>query len=195
MFLKATRILPFTGVLFGLMFPAMVRADEPPSLPDDSVAEPEVRSNYSGLIVAADVAAGFLSIAMANGFGFETVLGLSVMPIPFALASPAIHVSHGNHERALGSLALHAVLPAASAYVGYQIDVASCGEEQFLCGAGGFVVGSLIGAAAATITDAVFLARPGDDDRSKLDRRSMTVLPTALLTPDGTFGFGLSGTL
>jgi hypothetical protein len=191
MLLLPLRICMFVFILVGVMLPDSAQADLKAPSTEPPLRVNVIRDNYSDEIVLADLVGAGLTIRfLTDDKGAGSILRFS-----YPIASPVVHLSHGNFGRALASLGLHLFLPYAGAYLGYSLEKASCEEGEFLCGLAGAFLGGLFGLVAATTIDAGYLARPGDQDRRDAIRRSSGILPSVTVTPNGTFAFGLSGTI
>ena len=154
-----------------------------PTWPENPPTEVE---RYGWQIVLADLAGATVAIAATNATGAGGFL------LAFPVAAPTVHALHGNGSAALLSLGLHVAAPLAGAYLGYQIDSATCGPEEWFCGIGGAALGVLAGAVTATVTDATLLAKK---ERPIERRRSRMALPTVAVAPGGGFMLGLAGAL
>ena len=182
------------AVLVSTMFTMSAQAQSPgpaaPAQPAVAPAWPENPSTeverYGWQIVLADLAGATAAIAATNATGAGGFL------LAFPVAAPTVHALHGNGSAALMSLGLHVAAPLAGAYVGYQIDSANCGPDEWFCGIGGAGLGVLVGAVAATITDATVLAKK---ERPIERGRSRMAVPTVAVAPGGGFMLGLTGAL
>lgn len=89
----------------------------------------------------------------------EWLAGIGVLG--YLVAPPVVHLAHGEAAKAGGSLALHVGLPVATGLLGYGIvcGAGGCsGELGFLGALGGFMLGGVVGMAAANIIDVAALA-------------------------------------
>jgi hypothetical protein len=111
-------------------------------------------TTYGFQIVAADVLALALGAAADSHWNSPNLL-LGA----WLLASPTVHVVHGDYGAAVASLGLHIGLPLLGFALGYE--TAGCGSnnDAFLCGAGQGLAGMGIGMVVATVIDATQLAR------------------------------------
>lgn len=115
---------------------------------------------YGGDVLLADgVALGLLVIGGSLQSGGHDTIGSSLMIAglgTYVLGGPAVHLAHDRPGAALGSLALRAGLPVASAYVGASLE--RCTPGEWFCGLGGAVLGGLAGMAGAVVLDTAVLA-------------------------------------
>jgi hypothetical protein len=117
----------------------------------------------------------------------------------YLLAAPIIHLAHGRPGIAAASLGLRAGLPMGGALLGAAL-AGDCRGE--LCGAGGAVIGFVVGILGATTLDAVVLSRePREDDESNSDddarsappqvKRGFALTPTGGPRKEGGFDLGV----
>ena len=119
----------------------------PTIVPPASVAESgTITSWYGWQIVLADL--GTLAIAAATR---QPGVGVGLV-----VTGPIAHLAHGHGGRAVGSLLLRGLLPVGGAALGYSAE--GCQGGEFLCGAGGIIIGGLVGAIAAEAIDLGTLA-------------------------------------
>jgi hypothetical protein len=125
---------------------------------------PEPKPRWYGWQTLIADGASFALLFAGGVSDSQEVMGLSV--VSFALASPMIHVAHGNPGRTAISAALRIGLPAMSYFAWSEIgclDGCRRGffDEQLMFG----VMGALVGSAAAAAIDGAGLAwEPSEED-------------------------------
>lgn len=136
-----------------------------------AVAEPvETTETYGASIFLADVAGlGLVVIGGASETDALVDAGLLVS----GLVPAAIHVAHDNPGRAVLSVAIRPAFVAVGMTIGRSM--ATCTEDEFLCGLGETAIGGFVGWGAAALIDAGLLAR--------VTRRE--VIPQMAMTRDG----------
>lgn len=148
----------------------------------DEGAPVEVVERYGGEIVLADLAGlSVMTVGAATGSDGIVIAGVAVS----GLAPAAIHVAHDNPGAAVVSLMLRPALVTAGAMAGAAM--ATCGEDEFLCGLGEAALGAMIGYGVAAAVDAGVAARVTRRARQRV------IAPQVAVTGDGV-RVGLGGT-
>lgn len=123
-----------------------------PSLAAETPAAPPplqyVRTTHYGLWVMAVDVAGF-----AAALGTENP---NILVGSYLFAAPSVHLLYGNYKTALGSFGLRAGLVFGGALVGNAL--AGCDGEDGMCMPLGALLGGVVGAGAALLTDWVLLS-------------------------------------
>ena len=122
----------------------------PPSPPPRPPVE--VITSYGWQIVLADLG-GLLGTGLLGGAGVD---GLALVA-PYFLASPIVHVAHGNTSTAFGSLGVHLGMPVVGIIVA-AVATRTAGHQSEGEGLAAIAVGAMGGMVAATVIDAAFLA-------------------------------------
>lgn len=146
----------------------------------DASPEPEpVNDSYRGTIVIASA----LSVSVAAlGMGTESGPLFAVGAAGFVVGAPLIHMSRGRYGRAAASAGVRLALPAIGLVAGDSLP-RDCGPSPCANMPPALYIGLGAGVVAATVIDAVFLAK--SDARGHLT-------PVAAPTRDG-FAFGVAG--
>ena len=168
---------------------APARADEAPAPITPLVtteADPFARW-YGWQTLLADAAGIGASIGCAQMLANTD--GELACVTPFLLASPAVHMAHGNPGRSAISFAVNLVLPVGGAAIGAAM--ADCGKDEFLCGLSETGLGLLVGLTAAMTVYAVIAFEDAEAPR-RTAARQPALLPTVALTSGGA-GVGLAG--
>ncbi len=128
--------------------PAAPAAEEPPA----TAANPAhgARRWYGWQTFAADGVAGTVFLAAVADDHNSTLFALS--GLSFGLGAPAIHLSHGNWQVALGSLGLRVAGPFVGALIGSQSDIrvsedATSTDRSSKWGVAGAAIGGLVASA------------------------------------------------
>ena len=178
---------PILVALIAASTATAARAAEPAPAPSLTAPAPETtRVNFGGQIVLADVSTLVLATVVAQKTGDGHLF------LAYPLAAPLVHVAHGDGRGAMGSLALHAGLPVAGAFLGFAVNRAGCGSGEFMCGLGGFGIGGLVGLVSATLIDATYLAHV---ERPVARPARSIPTPTVAVAPGGGLMLGMAGRL
>jgi hypothetical protein len=124
---------------------------DPPTVPS---VEPPTES-YGAPIYLADGAA-LVTMTVGISKSSTTVGGIGIAM--YALGGPIVHLAHGEPLRAVGSLAMRAVLPPLLGLAGYGLGkvVGGSGSDWYVLLLG---VGLLGGIVTTSILDATYLAK------------------------------------
>lgn len=184
--------------------PAAVPVLAPPPAHLSSVRYEKVWYGWQGLITDAVA----YSLTLGGGFGdMGGVLATGL--ITFVLATPIIHMAHGNIGKGFGSMGMRVGLPAAGALIGVIAGAVVAGSnksssDSFGRNVGdavgtGALVGSLLGGAGCVVIDAAALAYTNEKIEgpatASLARRTSTVrlVPTLDVRSDRA-ALGIGGT-
>jgi hypothetical protein len=159
------------------LVPVTLRAGPVPAPVSDH--EHPATVTYATPILAVSLAG--LAVPWVSG-GPGGWLGLGT----YALGPPIIHLSHHNPGRAAGSLGLRLALPLLGMFVGSSIDKASERKDAWYPGLFGAFVGFYGGGVAASVIDAVWLAREGRLDAARSSSGA------SLRVADPAFSFAVS---
>jgi len=151
----------------------------------DVAPEPEMETHWYGWQVLAADAAGIIGT-----IGCTTAADSAVCVVPFMIAAPTVHLSHGRPLQALASLGLRVALPIAGAIIGAQ--AANCTEGEWLCGVGEAALGVLIGTVTASMVDAFSLSTEVRERPTATPSRLSFLAPSVSAGPNGA-SFGLRG--
>jgi hypothetical protein len=187
-------------VVLAVLLPAVTaRADiftSPATAPGSgsgaSAATPPPDSHWYGWqILAADlVTLGTLSLCTSAADAGIDADYCALTVIPWVTGAAAIHwAGHGNPLRALVSVALHAGLPLAGAYLGDAARCDGCAEEGDM----NVLIGVVAGVVFATLLDTAFSIE-AVPRAPAVSRRSGPTLTPTLATGGGALGLGLAGT-
>jgi hypothetical protein len=191
--------------LFTVAFASRAYADTPvvQSVPNTTEgaeaaarSEPEaptVEHHYGAETFAADgISAGVMlaSLFLPSTRGVVGSIGLG----GYVLAAPALHLSHGNPGRALGSLGLRLGLPVAlgagGAYVGFALASKGCVGIQCF---GSVVVAALLGGVglvggmvSASVLDGSLLARERVPVHAPVVTPPVSLSPYVIPNPQGS---------
>lgn len=153
-----------TLVLVILSFTATIASADPPGLTSPS-SETTFVDSYRLETLTADGAAllGLVAVLEVRDQGLQHVIG-GLAAGTYLLGAPVIHAVHHRPGRAVGSLAMRAAIPITVALLMIENPPAStCDPDSTRCDDFGYtgwiVIGTLGGAAAASILDTVFLAK------------------------------------
>jgi hypothetical protein len=156
----------------------------PLATPDVSPAVERTTHSYGWQVVAAD-AAGILGT-----IGCMSAADSGICLVPYMIAAPAVHLSHGRPLHALGSVGVRLAFPIAGAMVAAQF-VDCRGSSDLFCGLDALALGMLVGTVSASIFDALVLST---------EERTVPTSPSRLsfLSPSVSAGrngasFGLRG--
>lgn len=159
---------------------AQPAATEPRVTVDD--ARVEVVERYGGEILLADLAGlSVMAIGAANGSDEAMTAGLLIS----GLAPAAVHLAHDHPGGAVVSLGLRPALVTLGAMAGSAM--ATCAEDEFLCGLGEVALGAVVGYGVAAAVDAGVVARVTHRSRQPV------IVPRVAITGDGA-RVGLGGT-
>jgi len=192
--MKTQALLPLLTLPLALTLlsaPAGAQVVDPQAPP----SEPTARAGsgwFGGQVLAADL------LGVAAGVGVSRAVDSAYpLVLTWALAAPAVHLAHGDPGGAAGSLLLHLAAPVAGAVIGYGIDSAHCGPDEWFCGIGGLALGGLVGMIVATTVDAAFLSNTPRDERlaHRTHRTHALAVPTVAVNPNGGFVLGLAARL
>jgi hypothetical protein len=132
-------------------------------------AEPGSHRWYGGQTLAVDGAA--VALLVAGGLSersFAVLAGLSAAT--YLIGAPLVHVAHGEGTRGGGSFMIRVGAPLLGAVIAteairsepesckYQGESTDCQEDRHHQGFAGMLIGSAVGAFAATVIDAAALA-------------------------------------
>jgi len=157
----------------------------PIARPDVAPARETEEHWYGWQVLAAD-AAGILGTAACVSFS-----NADACIIPYFIAAPTVHLTHGRPMNALASVGVRLAFPIAGAIVGAGFANCSAQTDQFLCGLSEMALGALIGTVAASVFDVAILSTE-TRERPAAPPRLSFLSPSVSAGPNGA-SFGLRG--
>ena len=157
----------------------------PITTPDVAPARETEEHWYGWQVLAAD-AAGILGTAACVSFS-----NADACIIPYFIAAPTVHLTHGRPMNALASVGVRLAFPIAGAIVGAGFANCSAQTDQFLCGLSEMALGALIGTVAASVFDVAILSTE-TRERPAAPPRLSFLSPSVSAGPNGA-SFGLRG--
>ena len=166
--------------------PALARAN-PDGLPPRPDTPAPSATSYAGQVVLADLAG-----VVGTGLMLSNTRQVKTSFAPVLLASPIVHLVHGNPGKAAASLLLNVGVPLAGAFLTYSLDRATCTpSDNGGCGPEGAVPGALLGFLIAVVLDASLLAHESPAPAPAPARPSLA--PSLSLSRAGGGTIGLTG--
>lgn len=153
----------------------------------DVVGEHATEEHWYGWQVLAADAAGILGTAACVSFS-----NADACIIPYFIAAPTVHLTHGRPMNALASAGARLAFPIAGAMVGAQFANCSAQSDQFLCGLSEMALGILIGTVVASAFDMAVLSTETRERPAATPSRLSFLSPSVSAGPNGT-SFGLRG--
>jgi hypothetical protein len=166
--------------------PARATVVSPITTPDVAPEREKEEHWYGWQVLAAD-AAGILGTAACVSFS-----NADACIIPYFIAAPTVHLTHGRPMNALASVGARLAFPIAGAIVGVQFANCSAQSDQFLCGLSEMGVGILIGTVVASVFDMAVLSTETRERPAATPSRLTLLSPSVSTGPNGT-SFGLRG--
>ncbi len=166
--------------------PARAAVVSPITTPDVAPERDKEEHWYGWQVLAAD-AAGILGTAACVSFS-----NADACIIPYFIAAPTVHLTHGRPMHALASVGARLAFPIAGAIVGAQVANCSARSDQFLCGLSEMAVGALIGTVVASVFDMAVLSTETRERPAATSSRLSFLSPNVTAGPNGT-SFGLRG--
>ena len=166
--------------------PAGATVVSPITTPDVAPARETEEHWYGWQVLAAD-AAGILGTAACVSFS-----NADACIIPYFIAAPTVHLTHGRPMNALASVGVRLAFPIAGAMVGARFANCSAQSDQFLCGLSEMAVGALVGIVVASVFDMAVLSNETRERPAATPSRLSFLSPSVSAGPNGT-SFGLRG--
>ena len=141
---------------------------------------------YGWQVLAAD-AAGILGTVSC-----VSLSNADACVIPYFVAAPTVHLTHGRPMHALASVGVRLAFPIAGAMVGVQVANCSARSDQFLCGLSEMAVGLLVGTVLASVFDMAILSTETRERPASTPSRLSFLSPSVSAGPNGA-SFGLRG--
>jgi hypothetical protein len=167
--------------------PARAAVVSPIATPD-VVPERDKEEHWYGWQVLAADAAGILGTVACVSFS-----SADACIIPYFIAAPTVHLTHGRPMSALASVGARLAFPIAGAIVGAQF--ANCSGQSDgldLCGLSEMGVGILVGTVVASVFDMAVLSTETRERPAATPSRLSLLSPSVSAGPNGT-SFGLRG--
>jgi len=158
----------------------------PIATPDVAPARGTEEHWYGWQVLAAD-AAGLIGTASCVSFSKA-----DACVIPYFIAAPTVHLTHGRPLHALASAGVRLAFPLAGAVVGAQVANCSAQADQFLCGLGEMAAGAMIGLVVASVFDVAVLSTETRERQTAPPSRLSFLSPSVAAGPNGA-SFGLRG--
>ncbi len=185
-------------------------APSPVPAPAPSPAEAAARTWYGGQVLAVDGASAIslttgIALASATGAGGSAIADVAVAGLllggagTYALGAPVVHIAHGRVGAAALSLGLRIGLPTAGFFLGGFISprCPARRHDDFDICLNGLTYGSygaLLGAVAASATDAAALAYDVEPHQKQKPKRVPTLGFAPQVDPArGSYGISLYG--
>ena len=154
----------------------------------DVAPKAETEEHWYGWKVLAADAAGILGTVSCVSF-----LEAEACVIPYFIAAPTVHLTHGRPMHALASVGVRLAFPIAGAIVGAQLANCSAQSDHLnLCGLSEIGMGILIGTVVASAFDMAVLSTETRERPAATPSRLSFLSPSVSAGPNGT-SFGLRG--
>jgi hypothetical protein len=152
--------------------------------PAEPASTVEVHPSYRWQIAASDAVATTMLLA-----GHDSAETVRLALVTYAIGPAIVHVAHGHFGRAAGSLALRTLLPAASAFVVYNLAHSNNGDDYDDFGA--FIAAVVFGGAGGAIAaSAIDIGALGAAEY----RPARTITPAIAPLAHGGMSLGVAGT-
>jgi hypothetical protein len=165
--------------------PVVSPAVSPIATPD--VQQPEQEQHWYGWQVLAADAAGIIGTVSCVSFSQA-----DACVIPYFVAAPTVHLTHGRPMHALASVGVRLAFPIAGAIVGSMFADCAGPNAESLCGLDKLALGLLVGTVVASAFDVAILSTETRQRPAATPSRLSFLSPSVSAGPNGA-SFGLRG--